>query len=164
MNNMLQYNKGISYLRTTRAQMPVIYDNNERFPVGGCKVLRESAQDKACIVAAGITLHEALKAADELKKQGIDVAIIDLYSIKPFDVDTVTRVAQASSSNRIVVVEDHYQEGGIAETLAFGLINTGIKITSLAVTVLPRSGKPEELLRRYGIDARAIVRTIKTIV
>lgn len=161
MQAMARYNGGISYLRTTRAETPILYENYEDFVIGGCKIVRQNEDDVACIVAAGITLHEALKAYDLLQKEGISVAVIDLYSIKPLDTQTLKLVA-AQSGNTIITVEDHYLQGGIGQLVAYGLRNTDIKIECLAVTELPRSGTPQELLAWAGIDAQAIVEKVKT--
>jgi len=159
---MANYHDGISYLRTTRAETPIMYENYEEFVIGGCKVVRQSENDVACIVAAGITLHEALKAYDILREQNISVSVIDLYSIKPLDANTLKSVA-AKSGNTIITVEDHYLQGGIGQIVSYALRNSGIKIECLAVTELPRSGKPEELLAWAGIDAQAIVKKINML-
>jgi transketolase len=156
---MAAYEKGISYLRTTRMETPVIYENYEEFPIGGCKVLRSSENDVACVIGAGVTLFEALKAYDILKERGTHIAVIDLYCIKPLDSATILEVAQAAS-NRVITVEDHYLQGGLGQAVAYALCNTGCGVTCLAVTELPRSGKPEELLAWAGIDAAAIVKTV----
>jgi transketolase len=160
VEQMARYGDGISYLRTTRMETPVLYDNDEEFPIGGCKVLRKSEHDVACVVAAGITLHEALKAYEILVKQNVFISIVDLYSIKPLDVSALISVAR-TSGNKIITVEDHYLQGGIGEAVAHALRNENIMIQSLAVTHLPRSGKPAELLAFEGIDAAAIVNVIK---
>jgi len=157
---MANHHDGISYLRTTRMETPTLYDIHEPFTIGGCKVLKESDADVACVVAAGVTLHEALKAYEMLKKEGILISVIDLYSIKPLDVDTLIRLG-IKSGDLIITVEDHYQEGGLGEAVCSALADTGIVVRSLAVTKLPRSGKPEELLAWCGIDAQAIVNLIK---
>ena len=162
VHHMGNYTQGISYLRTTRGQTPVIYDNDEQFPLGGCKVLKSSGADTALIIAAGITLHEALKAYDLLLKEGITIAVIDLYSIKPLDAKTLEQVA-TKSGDRIITVEDHYLQGGLGEAVTFALRNTALEIHCLAVTKLPMSGKPEELLAWAGIDAQAIVQKVKEI-
>jgi transketolase len=164
LEKMARYESGISYMRTTRMETPILYDNNEEFSIGGCKVLRSSDNGKsiACIVAAGVTLFEALKAYDMLAAQGIIIAVIDLYSIKPLDAATLTTVARASG-NTIITVEDHYPEGGIGEAVLDALRNTGIAVYSLAVSRMPRSGKPEELLAFEGIDAAAIVVKVKSL-
>ncbi|CUU10287.1 transketolase [Armatimonadetes bacterium GBS] len=150
---------GIAYLRTTRPKTPVIYDNREEFPIGGCKVLRQSGQDVATVVGAGITLHEALKAYEILREQGIAIRVIDLYSVKPLDRETLIRCGQ-ETGGRIITVEDHYPEGGIGEAVAAAGQGHGIRGISLAVREVPRSGKPETLLAAYRINANAIVETV----
>ena len=159
---MAQYTDGISYLRTTRMATPVLYADNEEFVIGGCKVLRQSKNDKACVVGAGVTVHEALKAYEELQKIGISIAVIDLYCIKPLDVETIQKVAKASSSC-LITVEDHYRAGGIGEAVTFALKNAGLHFENLAVTQLPRSGMPDELMAFEGIDAKSIVKAVKTL-
>jgi len=159
VEQMARYDKSISYLRATRMATPVIYDNNEQFPVGGCKVLKKSNYDQACIIGAGVTLFEALKAYEILAKENIFVSVIDLYSIKPLDASTVKFVANLSQ-NKIIVVEDHYPEGGICEAVRSALAQENFEIYSLAVSRLPRSGKPEQLLAFENIDAAAIVNLV----
>lgn len=156
---MVTYNKGISYLRTTRMETPVLYESDERFSIGGCKILRQSANDKVCIIAAGVTVFEALDAYEQLKQQGVMVSVIDLYSIKPIDAQTVIQVGGASG-NRIITVEDHYLQGGMGQAVAYELRNTPITLECLAVTKLPRSGEPKQLLAWAGIDATAIVNAV----
>ncbi len=165
VEKMAGYNDGISYLRTTRAATPVIYDNDEEFPIGGCKILRQGDDDQICIIAAGITLVEAINAYDYLVVQDkpVHVSVIDLYSIKPVDVETIISVAQ-KSENKIITVEDHYREGGIGELIAASLCNTEILVESLAVSELPRSGKPDELLALANINAQAIIDKIYELV
>lgn len=163
VEQMARYSDGISYLRTTRMETPVLYSNDEQFPVGGCKVLRKSEKDVACVVGAGVTLHQALKAYDILAKDNIFISVIDLYSIKPLDVDTLISVAR-KSGNTIITVEDHYPAGGIGEAVMSALRNENITIHSLAVNHLPRSGTPEELLAFESIDAAAIVKVVKSSV
>ncbi len=161
---MAGYNTGISYLRTTRESLPMLYQSTESFEIGGCKVLKESAHDKVCIIAAGITVHEALKAYDILRnKHGIFISIIDLYSVKPFDEETVSRVVHASGGT-VIVVEDHYAEGGIGEAIATLCYNEAFDMEFLAVTEVSRSGKPDELLRLANIDTQAIVDSVKRLV
>lgn len=160
VEQMANYTDGISYLRTTRESTPVIYGHTTEFSIGGCKVLHHQPNtDQVCIVAAGITVHEALKAHELLKAQGIMTAVIDLYSVKPLDHETLIRVAQASG-NRIITVEDHYLEGGLGQAVVYELCNTNITVECLAVRELPRSGEPQELLARYGIEAQAIVEKV----
>jgi transketolase len=155
--------QGIAYLRTTRPKTPVIYRNEEEFPVGGCKILRSSAEDAVTVVAAGITVHEALKAYEVLANEGIKIRVIDLYSVKPLDEATLIRCA-LETNRTIVTVEDHYPEGGIGDAVASAVSKEGIKVHKLAVNDIPRSGKPEELMDMFGISANAIVRTVRQLV
>ncbi|MEX0816636.1 MAG: transketolase [Gaiellales bacterium] len=157
--------EGISYMRTTRAATPVLYDSNEDFPIGGSKVIRSSDEDDVAIVAAGITLHEAVKAADTLADEGISARVIDLYSLKPVDVETLRAAAEATGG-RIVTVEDHWPEGGIGETVLSALADyeDGVRVDLLAVHEMPTSGKPAELLAAAGIDADAIVEAARRLV
>lgn len=153
------YHDGISYIRTTRADTPILYAPEEEFPIGGCKILRKSEQDSACIIAAGITVHEALKAHELLKKEGIFVAVIDLYSIKPLD--TVTLLATAKTSgNHIITVEDHSIYGGMGSIVTRALINNNVRVDVCGVTHLSRSGTPEELLHDAGIDHISLAKFI----
>jgi len=152
--------QGISYLRTTRGDTPVIYGNDEEFPIGGSKTLRKSEDDSATIVTAGITVHEALKACDDLSQNGIAVRLIDLYSIKPLDLDTLKAAAQQTGF--LLTVEDHYQAGGIGEAVRSALADQSVRIHSLFVSKIPRSGQPDELLNDQGISAKAIVDAIKS--
>jgi transketolase len=149
---------GISYLRTTRANTPVIYDADEEFEVGGSRVLRESAEDQLAIVAAGITVGEALTAADRLAADGVQARVIDLYSVKPVDVATLAEAARATGG-RLIVVEDHWPEGGLAGAVAEALAdgNKPPRIVSLAVRIMPGSATPEQELAAAQIDADAIV-------
>lgn len=162
IKEMACYNKGIAYMRTTRMATPIIYDNDEKFPVGGCKVLRQSTNDYACIIGAGVTVFEALKAYAVLKKDSITISIIDLYCIKPIDAETIIIIAQ-KSSKKIITVEDHYPEGGIGQAVSHAVRNNNFHIEQLAINKLPRSGRPEELLALYEIDAAAIVNKVRKI-
>ena len=152
--------KGVCFLRTSRPKTPVIYGNDEKFPVGGAKVLRTG--DKVTIVSAGVTLFEALKAADALKAEGITVTVIDAYSIKPLGKDVILAAAK-KTGNTVITVEDHYSEGGLGDAVAGELSCEGIKVHKLAVVGIPRSGKAEELLAHFGIDAAAIVKKVKSL-
>jgi transketolase len=152
--------RGISFLRTSRPKTPVLYDNNEPFPIGGAKVLRTG--DRATVVAAGVTLHEALKAADLLSGEGMAITVIDAYSIKPLARDVILKAARATN-NAVITVEDHYPEGGLGDAVAGELSYEGVRVQKLAVYELPRSGKGDELLARYGIDANAIVAAVKRL-
>lgn len=156
-------NKGLAFLRTSRPKTPVIYKNDEQFPIGGAKVLRQSASDKLTVVAAGITLFEALKAADTLAKENINITVIDAYSIKPLAKDTIRAAAQKTNS-LVLTVEDHYPEGGLGDAVAGELSADGIRVHKLAIFETPRSGKPEELIAKYGIDSAAIIKKIKGLV
>jgi transketolase len=151
---------GIVYLRTSRPKSPVIYDNDEVFSVGGSKTLRSSSADTFTIVAAGITVHEALAAHDSLKEKGIVTRVIDAYSVKPLDADTLARAAQETSA--IFVVEDHWVDGGLGDAVAavVGSLGLGAPVYRLAVASEPRSGTGEQLLERYGISRHAIERRI----
>lgn len=159
---MAGYREGISYLRATRENLPILYSHDEVFVVGGSKVLRQSAQDKVCVIAAGITVHEALKAHQILVREGIDIAIIDLYSIKPLDISTILRVA-AVAGNRILTVEDHYLEGGLGEAVKAALPAGLFFIEHLAVKDLSRSGKPAELMALAEIDAAHITASVRSM-
>jgi transketolase len=152
--------RGIQFLRTSRPKTPVIYGNDEQFPIGGAKVLREG--NRATVVAAGVTLHEALKAADALKAEGIAITVIDAYSIKPLGKKEILAAAK-KTGNTVITVEDHYPEGGLGDAVAGELSREGVKVHKLAVNGLPRSGKAEELLAFFGIDAAAIVKAVKAL-
>jgi transketolase len=154
--------RGLAFLRTSRPKTPVLYDNNEEFPIGGAKVLRQAAGDKVTVVAAGVTLHEALQAADALAQENLGITVIDAYSVKPLARDSIRAAAQ-KTNNLVVTVEDHYPEGGLGDAVAGELSADGVRVHKLAVAELPRSGKPEELLAKYGIDAAAIVRKVKAL-
>ncbi|MBI3572973.1 MAG: transketolase, partial [Candidatus Kerfeldbacteria bacterium] len=145
--------KGMVYLRSTRAILPVLYKKASAFRIGGSAVLRRHRDDRATIVAAGVTLHEALRAADDLQKSGVQVRVIDLYSIQPLDVRTVYRAVE--ETKHLIVVEDHVSAGGIAEAVRSALGDSA-RVISLAVRKTPRSGSPEQLLADQGIDAPAI--------
>ena len=133
-----------------------------RFPIGGAKVLRQNAGDKVTVIAAGVTLFEALKAADALKNEGIGITVIDAYSIKPLGRDVILAAAK-KTNNTVITVEDHYTEGGLGDAVAGEFSVDGIKVHKLAVTALPHSGKAEELLAHFGIDAAAIVKKVKAL-
>jgi transketolase len=153
---------GISYIRTTRGAYPVVYDNGEDFPIGGAKVLRRGDADRVAIVAAGVTVHHALAAADRLAGEGIAARVIDCYSVKPIAVEVLAEAAR-DCGNTLVVVEDHYPEGGLGaavmEALAGG--DRPPRILHLAVRDLPGSGTPAEVMAAAGIDAEAIVRAAR---
>jgi transketolase len=154
---------GIVFLRTTRAATHVVYAADEEFPVGGARVLREG--DDLAIVGAGITLHESLKAAEELEAEGISARVIDLYSVKPVDGDTLRAAAEATGG-RVLTVEDHWPEGGIGDAVLEALSDgeAPARVVRLAVREMPGSGKPAELLAAAGIDADHIVEAARALV
>jgi transketolase len=156
---------GVCYIRTSRPKTPVIYSNEEAFPVPGFKVVRQSASDRATVIAAGVTLHESLKAYEELKGQGISARVIDLYCVKPVDGAALGEHLRASGG-RLITVEDHYPEGGLGEAVLGALAEAGVTLSAykrLAVNGVPHSGKPDELLDAFGISARHIVAAVKGI-
>ena len=156
--------EGISYLRVTREKTPVLYGPKERFPIGGSKVLRRSSSDVAAVLAAGITLHEALRAHDVLAASGIPVRVVDLYSVKPIDAATVEACAR-ECGGRLVVVEDHWPEGGLGDAVCEVFAGrTAPAISRLAVRGMPGSGTPRQLLDAAGIGADAIVEAVSRAV
>jgi transketolase len=149
---------GISYMRTTRGAYPVLYDTAETFPIGGSKVLRQADDDQVTLIGAGVTLHACLAAADQLKEEGISARVIDLYSVKPVDTDTLTAAA-STTSGRLVLVEDHHPEGGLGSAVVDALTGEGrieLAVAHLAVRELPGSGTSAELLDAAGISAEHI--------
>jgi transketolase len=154
---------GIVYLRTTREKTPVIYDPDEAFPIGGSRVLRRTGDDSITIVAAGITVHEALTAAEQLGGEGIAARVIDLYSIKPIDASTLRAAAMETSG--FVTVEDHWPEGGLGEAVLSVFANDEIRprVVKLAVGAMPGSATPAEQLAAAGIDAAAIVAAVRVL-
>ncbi|MFL5855229.1 MAG: transketolase, partial [Solirubrobacteraceae bacterium] len=156
---------GISYMRTTRGSTPVIYEAGERFEIGGSRVVRESDDDEVLLIGAGITLHEALSAADALAGDGISARVIDCYSLKPIDVEGL-REAAAAAGERVVVAEDHWPEGGLGDAVlgAFADADERPRVVKLGVRDMPGSGKPDELLAEAGIDADAIASAARTLV
>jgi transketolase len=157
--------EGISYLRTLRPATPVLYGPDEEFTIGGSRVVRASDDDEVALIGAGITVHEALKAADALAEAGISARVIDLYSIKPLDVEALRAAAEATDG-RLVTVEDHWPEGGLGDAVIAALAATDDppRVLKLAVSGMPRSGKPEELLAAAGIDAEHIEAAVRKLV
>lgn len=153
--------KGIVYIRTTRSQTPILYEGKEKFSIGGSKVLRQTTLDKVTIISAGITLFEALAAYDQLQRVGILVRVIDLYSIKPLDISTLTKALQETQA--IITVEDHHLQGGLGEAVSSALSNLGGNIYHLAVKKMPKSGKPQELLVYEEISKESIIKKVKEI-
>jgi transketolase len=155
--------QGMVYLRAGRPKTPVLYGPEERFPLGGSKILRQSSSDVLTIVAAGVTLFEALKAYDQLRSSGIAVRVIDLYSIAPIDRNTMVESGR-TTQGRILTVEDHYAHGGLGDAVLSAVATQGIKVYKLAVREIPHSGKPDELVDHYGIGMRSIVDATKRII
>ncbi|MEM3074559.1 MAG: transketolase [Candidatus Pacearchaeota archaeon] len=154
--------KNIKYIRTTRPKTPVLYNPKEKFVIGDFKILKESRKDKAVLVGAGITLQECLKAYEYLEKKSINLSVIDLYCIKPFNSKKFINFVK-KHGNKLIIVEDHYKEGGIGEMLGEELENTNIKIAHLYIKEVPRSGKMEQLLKKYRIDSTAIIEVFKKL-
>ena len=152
--------EGMVYIRTTRPKTPVIYTASDEFVIGGSRVVRESADDAATVVAAGVTLFEALRAHDELAAEGIAVRVVDAYSVQPIDRGTLRDAARATGG-RVLTVEDHYAAGGLGDAVSEALAGDGIAVERLAVREIPRSGRSEELLERHGISASRIVRAVR---
>jgi transketolase len=156
----MAYHPGPAYMRTSRPKTPVIYSDADTFEIGGMKVLRESASDAVTVIGAGVTVFEALAAHDELKKAGIAIRVIDLYSVQPVDADGLVRCAR-DTQGKVITVEDHYAAGGIGDAVASAVAPAGFTVHRLAVREIPRSGTPTELLDVYGISARQIVAAVK---
>ena len=154
--------KGIAYIRTSRPKTPVLYPNDEEFKIGGCKILRSSDNDVVTIVSAGVTIHEALKAYEILKKEGINIRIIDAYSVKPIDDETLKKSA-SETNNTIICVEDHYYDGGLGDAVLNAVAEDGVRVHKMAVKELPKSGQPEELMELYGISAGCIVKKVREL-
>jgi transketolase len=156
----MAYHPGPAYMRTSRPKTPVIYGNDETFSIGGLKVVRESVNDVATVIGAGVTLFEALKAYDQLKAKGTAIRVIDLYSVAPVDAAALVAAAKATKG-RLITVEDHYAAGGIGDAVAEAVADAGFSVQRLAVREIARSGKPEELLDRYGISAKHIIEAVE---
>jgi transketolase len=154
--------RGPVYIRTGRPKTPILYGASDTFVIGGSKVVRHGLSDQITIVAAGITLFEALKAHDELKAAGIAVRVVDLYSVVPIDRNTLIESGRATHG-RLLTVEDHYGHGGLGDAVLNAVSSEGFRVHKLAVREIPHSGKPEELIDRYGISSRAIVEAVKQL-
>ncbi len=155
--------RGPVYLRTSRPKTPVIYGASETFGAGGSKVLRESDRDVVTVVAAGVTVFEALKAHDALAADGLAIRVIDAYSVQPIDRDGLVRAGRATAG-RLIAVEDHYPHGGLGDAVSGAVWDQGFRVQRLAVREIPRSGPPDVLLDRYGISARAIADAVRAFV
>jgi transketolase len=159
---LMAYHPGPAYMRTSRPKTPIVYAADETFTIGGLKVLRESAGDIATVIGAGVTVFEALKAYDRLQADGIAIRVIDLYSVQPVDRDALVAAGRATGG-RLITVEDHYAAGGIGDAVAEAVADAGLTVHRLAVREIPRSGKPDELLDRFGISAKHIVEAVQAI-
>jgi transketolase len=155
---LMAYHPGPAYMRTSRPKTPVIYGPDESFAIGGLKILRESANDVATVIGAGITLFEALKAYDQLRKRGTNIRVIDLYSLQPIDTQSLLRCAR--ETKRLITVEDHYAAGGMGDAVATAVAGGGFTVDRLCVREIARSGTPEQLIDKYGISARHIVAAV----
>jgi len=154
---------GFCYMRTFRGNRPVLYPIDESFPIGGCKVLKASDADKAVVVASGYVVHEALKAAEELAEKGLNLRVIDAYSLKPFPAEEIRQICEEVGGPAVFTLEDHYATGGVGDAVLEALNGSGIRVEKLAVTAFPESGKPEDLLAKYGVDAAALVKRVQEV-
>ena len=153
---------GVAYIRAGRPKAPILYSNEETFALGQAKVLKQSANDVATVVAAGVTLTEALAAYEQLKAAGIAIRVVDLFSVRP--VDKATLLASAKATRNIVItVEDHHPAGGLGDAVSEAVSPEGVRVIRLAARVMPHSGKPEELLHQQGIDAAGIIAAVKQL-
>jgi transketolase len=151
---------GPAYMRTSRPKTPVVYEPAERFEIGGSKVLRRTGSDDAVVVGAGVTVFEALKAHDQLKEEGVNITVIDAYSVQPIDAKTLIDAGRAAGG-AVITVEDHYAAGGLGDAVSEAVSSAGITVQRLAVREIPHSGEPDELIDRYGISARHIVTAVQ---
>jgi transketolase len=154
---------GPSYLRLGRPNAPILYGPDAEFAIGKCQVLRQSDHDRALIVAGGVTVTEALTAHEALGKEGMAVRVIDLFSLQPIDREALLHAARAVGG-LVITVEDHYPHGGLGDAVLAALAGARVVVHKLAVTEIPHSGKPKELLDRYGISARHIVNAVQRLV
>jgi transketolase len=154
--------RGIVYIRTSRPKTPIVHSADTQFEIGRANVIRRSDKDVASIVTSGVTLFEALAAHDQLASEGIAVRVIDLFSVKPIDEQTL-RSSGSETKSVIITIEDHAAWGGIGDAVAGAVAPLGIRVHQLGVREVPRSGKPEELLAAYGIDRTAIVRAVRSV-
>jgi transketolase len=155
---------GISYMRTLRSKTPVIYDTAEEFSEGGSRTLRQAQDDVLTIAASGVTVFEALKAADELKKENISVRVIDCYSIKPIDKNTLSACVRETKKPIVITVEDHFEHGGMGDFIIAALNDTGARVKKMAVTKISQSGTKDELLNDAGIDSSHIIAAVRELV
>lgn len=154
--------KGMVFIRANRPDTKVFYNSKEKFEIGKSKVAISSKSDVVTVVGGGVTFEEAVKAAEILKKEKINIRVVDMFSVKPVDKETMLKCAK-DTNNTIVVVEDHYPEGGMFDAVCSAVASEGVKVHQLAVNELPRSGTPEELMAKYKIDANAIVEKVREL-
>ncbi|XP_014279415.1 transketolase [Halyomorpha halys] len=155
--------KGICYIRTSRPNTAILYDNEEEFKIGKSFILKQSKEDKALVIGAGVTLHEALRAAEQLEKSNIKIRVMDLFTVKPIDVDSIKKHAE-QCNGKVIVVEEHYPQGGIGEAVSSACAMSKFLIKILAVNEVPRSGPPQKLLEKYGIDSGNVVKAVEEII
>jgi transketolase len=155
---------GFVYMRTLRPKTPVLYDIAEEFQIGGSKILRQSKFDALTIAATGITVFEAMKAADELREQGIHVRVIDCYSINPIDRKTLIQCLQETRKQIIVTVEDHFSHGGMGDFAVAAISDKSVRVDKMAVAQISESGTKEQLLNKAGIDASSIIARVKLLI
>jgi len=156
--------RGVCFLRVSRPATPVVYANDEQFAIGKAKILRKSDSDQVLVIGAGVTLHEALKAADSLKEAGVNIRVMDPFTIKPLDIQAVQDNA-AACNGRIITVEDHYPEGGLGDAVLDAVSSyRNMIVRKLAVNAVPRSGPPAELLEMFGISANSIVKAVNEVI
>lgn len=154
--------KGIAYIRLARPKTGILYKKDEPFKIGGCKILRSSPKDCVTVVATGVTVHEALRAYEELKSEDIYIRVIDAYSIKPLAKEEL--IKSASETNGVILsVEDHYYDGGLGDAILNAVTADRIRVCKLAVQAIPRSGKPEELMEKYGVNFWSIEHKVKNL-
>ena len=152
--------QGLAYMRTSRPKTPVLYGPEEKFAIGGSKVLRQSPDDVAMVVAAGVTVFEALKAYDQLKNEGIQIRVVDAYSVQPIDRATL-QIGADATGGVVLTVEDHYAAGGLGDAVSEALASRGVAVERLCVREVPRSGEPDELIDKFGISARHVVEAVR---
>ncbi|MDE2026655.1 MAG: transketolase, partial [Patescibacteria group bacterium] len=160
---LLEKIRGIKYMQTLRPKTTVIYNASEKFTIGGSKILRQSKKDSVVIVATGITVHEAIKASDVLKKAGIATSVVDCYSIPPVDKKTLISLGKLSKQKTLVVVEDHFIHGGLGDFVLEAVTGEKLRVIKMAVMHRSHSGKGPELMHKSGIDADCIVKKVKKL-
>lgn len=153
--------KGLSYLRTLRGKTPIIYNEDEEFKIGGSKILKKSNKDKLAVFGAGITVFEILKAYESLQQENIRVCVIDAYSIKPFDKNTLLECLKNCENRTVITVEDHYVNGGLGDAVLSALSEENIKVIKMGIKKVPCSGDPTSLLQEFGIDTESIASKVK---